>query len=383
MNENKNTTVPQVRKKQSTLPIVILTSVVTLIIAVGVWATAEWVLSVYRDRSSSEMSSFGKVEKDGNGALVQGTQDVSGLVEKVSSGVVSIVTTERTRNGRQYQAAGTGIIVTKNGYIVTNKHVVGASREVSVITSEGKTYEGVPVLGADPLNDVAFLKVPEVNDLKPIELGDSKTVRTGQAVIAIGNALGEYQNTVTTGIISGVGRPVQASSGQSMDDVESLTDLLQTDAAINQGNSGGPLLNASGQVIGINTAVAADAQGIGFAIPIGAVKGMLAHLVKTGKVERTFLGVEYLPVTPEVRSEYKLSVSNGNYVTSDPRKGSPADKAGVKKGDILTRVNGQAIEAGKSVSTLIGEFQPGDTVEVGILRGSSERSLRVTLGVYS
>ncbi len=314
---------------------------------------------------TKNVTGFASPKEDGNKVVTAQEQDVSRVVDTVSPSVVSIVIST-TSDGLPVQAAGTGMIVSKNGYVLTNRHVVSSAKSVTVLRSDGTIYRDVPVVGTDPLNDIAFVKIPNVTDLPAVTLGDSKTVRVGQGVIAIGNALGEYQNTVTTGIISGLGRPVTASSsGGDGSDAESLSDLLQTDAAINEGNSGGPLLNMSGQVIGMNTAIASDAQSIGFAIPIGAVKGMLNHLLKNGNLARAYIGVEYVPITPDVKAQYNLSVSDGDYVNS-VRAGSPAATAGLKAKDIITQVNGVSIAPGKSISTLIGEFQPGDTVSVAV-----------------
>ena len=168
------------------------------------------------------------------------------------------------------QGAGSGIILSKDGYILTNKHVVSGAKAVVVALANGETYDDVEILFLDPMNDLAFLKISNVNNLTPIEIGDSKTIKVGQPVLAIGNALGEYQNTVTDGIISGVGRNIVAQGGNGYGAVrsEGLSDLIQTNAAINSGNSGGPLVNAGGQLIGINTAVAQNAHGIGFAIQL-------------------------------------------------------------------------------------------------------------------
>lgn len=323
---------------------------------------------------------------DGNKIVSESEQTIASVVEKVSPSVVSIVTS--TSSGSIYSqtaAAGTGMIVTKDGYILTNKHVVSGASNVSVITSDGKTYDDVRIVGTDPLNDIAFLKVAKVNDLPAVTLGDSKTVRTGQTVIAIGNALGQYQNTVTSGIISGLGRPVIASDGSNA--TESLTDLLQTDAAINSGNSGGPLLNAAGQVIGINTAVAQDAQSIGFSIPIGAAKGMLNNIIETGKLARAFVGVQYISITPEVKTEYDLPVSKGDYIKTERgsaiQADSPAEKAGLKDGDIIMKVNDHEVGPGKGVSTLIGEYRAGDKVTLTILRDKQEITKEVTLAAYN
>ena len=254
------------------------------------------------------------VANDGNLIVTQTETDIAGLVAKVSPSVVSIITQTEARTYfgvAEQEGAGTGMIVSQDGYILTNKHVIDEANAVGVILSDGTRYDDVEVVGTDPLNDVAFLKLSGVNDLAAVDLGNSSSTRVGQQVIAIGNSLGQYQNTVTSGIISGTGRPVTAQSATT---VESLTDLLQTDAAINPGNSGGPLLNMSGQVIGMNTAVAADAQGIGFAIPINGIKGMLRGVLESGSVQRAFLGVNHVPVTPETAKEYKLSVQSGAYI---------------------------------------------------------------------
>ena len=208
----------------------------------------------------------------------------------------------------------------------------------------------------------------------------------GQRAIAIGNSLGQYQNTVTSGIISGTGRPIAASDGQR---VEQLTDLLQTDAAINPGNSGGPLLNSAGQVIGINTAIVENAQSLGFAIPINATKGMLKQvLAGTRPVQRAYIGVAYTPVNAQVAKEHSLPVSQGAFVYSESRRaavesGGPADAAGVQPGDVITKVNAVELGAKGSLLSLISEYAPGDTVRLTINRKGETKELTVKLGAYS
>lgn len=329
---------------------------------------------------------------DGNNAVTPDEESIAAVAKAVSPSVVSVLTSTNQVSrlySQQYQqeGAGTGMIVSSNGYILTNKHVVEGADSVTVVLTDGKQYENVEVLGSDPLNDVAFLKIKGVSGLPAITLGDSKTIRIGQSVVAIGNALGQYQNSVTSGIISGTGRPVIATSdGTANGQPESLTDLMQTDAAINSGNSGGPLLNLKGQVIGINTAIAEDAQSIGFAIPISATKGMLSHVIKTGKVERAYLGVQYISITPAVKEEYDLAADRGDYVTADRgssvQSGGPADKAGVRDGDIITTVNGYKVGEVASVATLISEYEPGQKVELKVLRDGRELTLNATLGTY-
>ncbi len=327
---------------------------------------------------------------DGNSAnFVEGS--VADIVEKVSESVVSIVTSLKSTSlfGQSYDssAAGTGIIVTADGYILTNKHVIDGANKINVVLDDGTTYENVKLVVTDPLNDIAFLKISDVSDLKPATLGNSKTITVGQQVIAIGNALGQYQNSVTSGIISGTGRSLTATdSTGSMS--ENLTDMIQTDAAINSGNSGGPLLNAAGEVIGINTATGSGVENIGFAIPISSVKGMLSQLVETGKAARAYIGVYSVEITPDVAKEYNLPVSTGVYLYNSAKysaiiKNSPAEKAGLRDKDIITAVNGVKIGSAGSLGTLIGEYKPEDTVQLTVVREGKEIAINVTLAAYS
>ncbi|HEX6258367.1 MAG TPA: trypsin-like peptidase domain-containing protein [Candidatus Saccharimonadales bacterium] len=300
------------------------------------------------------------------------------VAKQVSPSVVSVIT--------KPAGSGTGIIISKDGYIVTNKHVVSqASTEVEVVLSDGTTYRDVKVVGVDPLNDVAFLKIAGVNNLSPATISDKKAV-IGQKVVAIGNALGQYQNTVTAGIISGLGRPVIAEDELAGGSVQ-LEDLYQTDAAINPGNSGGPLVNLEGDVIGINTAVAQRGQGIGFAIPIAAAKGMIKSVLNSGKVERPYLGVRFMAITPEVVRRFDLSVRNGAYVKSENGapsvlEGSPAGRAGVKDGDIILKVNDESINEQGGLALLIGQYAVGETVRLEVLRDGKTMNLEVKLGAY-
>lgn len=328
---------------------------------------------------------------DGNKIVTQEEEDIAGVASKVGPSVVSVLTRGESRSPfgtSTLEGAGTGIIVSKDGYILTNKHVIQDSQAVRVVSSSGVTYKNVKVIGVDPLNDIAFLKIEGVNDLRPAELGDSTSIRIGQKVVAIGNALGQYDNTVTSGIISGTGRSVQASlDGTSQSQSETLTDLIQVDAPINSGNSGGPLVNIAGQVIGVNTALASDANSIGFSISINAVKGMLKSLLKTGKIERAYIGVNFVAITPSVAEQYSLPVKKGAYVLANGNSpavvsGSPAAQAGIKDKDIIIKVGENEIGDKGNVSTLIGAFAPGDTVELTILRDGKTITTRVTLAAY-
>lgn len=329
-------------------------------------------------------------DTDGNSAnFVEGS--IADIADKVSKSVVSIITSTKTTNffgeSTSAAAAGTGIIVTNDGYILTNKHVINGANKVTVVLDDGTTYEDVEVVATDPLNDVAFLKIKDASDLTAATLGNSKTLNVGQQVIAIGNALGEYQNTVTSGIISGIGRSVTASDGSGRNS-ETLTDMIQTDAAINSGNSGGPLVNAAGEVIGINTATSSTAENMGFAIPISSVKGMLNQLTETGKAERTYIGVYTVDITPEAAKAYNLPVTSGAYLYSPSTysaivKGSPAEKAGLKDKDIITAVNGTKVGVSGSLANIIGEYKPGDTVQLNVVREGKDMTVNITLEGYS
>lgn len=364
-------------------PVVVV--IVAIILALGVGGVAYW----YSITNHAPTTSRQTTQNDGNLTPTSTENAITKVVDKVAPSVVSIVTntTRQTLFGAaQQQAAGTGIILSKDGYILTNNHVVASASKIEVVTADGTTYSDVELVGADPLNDISYLKVKNVTDLQPAELGDSSTLRVGQQVIAIGNALGQFQNTVSNGIISGKGRPLTAG-GEGGDSGESLTDLLQTDAAINPGNSGGPLLNYSGQVIGINTAVASNAEGIGFAIPVNATKGTLKGVLAGKGVQRSYLGLRYVEITAAVAKQYDLHVKKGAYVAAD--KGgsavvadSPADKAGLKEKDIITKINDEEVGVSGGVSTLVGEYAPGDTIEVTYLRGGAEKRVKVTLATY-
>ncbi len=327
--------------------------------------------------------SFGN---DGNNLVVNEEETIADIAKRVSPSVVSITTTGQKYSffGDQVEeGAGSGFILSADGLVLTNKHVVKDSTKLTVIGSDGALYDKVEIIGTDPLNDLAFLKIKGVKNLKPVKLGDSSSVSVGQKVIAIGNSLGEFQNTVTSGIISGTGRPIYAQEGGR---VESLTDLLQTDAAINPGNSGGPLVNLAGQVIGVNTAIAEDAQSVGFSIPINAAKGIIKHLNKTGKVERAYLGVNYIQITPEVAREYDLPVTKGGYVFREDgtaiSSGSPAQKAGIKDKDIITKVGDLVVGKHGSVASLVSEYATGDTVKITVLRDGKSIEMTVKLATY-
>ena len=327
------------------------------------------------------------------------SQLISSIAKDVGPSVVSVnvntTTTQTDIFGRTYssqgQAAGTGIIVSSDGYIVTNRHVVDSgTTKVSITLSDGTTLDNVTVVGrtadTDSL-DIAILKIQDTKGktLTPAKLGDSSKLQVGDKVVAIGNALGQFQNTVTSGIVSGYGRSIEAGDSASS---EILQNLIQTDAAINSGNSGGPLVNANGEVIGINTAVASgSAQNIGFAIPINDVTGLINSVVKTGKFQRPYLGVRYVMLNDNNASTYNLSTKRGAYLAPDQTggaviSGGPADKAGLKEKDIITKVDGTSIDDNTSLSSLIGRKAVGDKVTLTLVRDGKEMTLSATLDVY-
>lgn len=307
---------------------------------------------------------------------------------KVSPAVVSIVSKQVLQDifGRTYEAsgAGTGFIITNDGLIVTNKHVVAdENTQYSVVLADGTTYDAT-VQSRDTYLDFAVVKI-NAKDLPVVELGDSDAMQVGQWVVGIGNALGQFQNTVTAGIVSAKNRQISASdsNGQSS---ETLDNLIQTDAAINSGNSGGPLINLKGQVIGINTAVASSAQGIGFAIPINSVKGAIDSIKKTGRIVRPYLGVRYVAVTADIAKQNNLSVDYGALVVRGSGlaqvavvPGSPADKAGIVENDIILEINGQKIDENHGLVSQVSQFNVGDKINLKVLSKGKEKTVTVTL----
>jgi len=278
--------------------------------------------------------------------------------------------------GGQQQDIGSGFVVSADGLIVTNKHVVSdTTLTYKVATSDGKTYDA-KTISRDPNNDIAVIKI-DATGLKPVDLGDSSGLQVGQFVIAIGTALGEFRNTVTTGVISGLGRGISAG-GDFQGYVERLDNVIQTDAAINPGNSGGPLLNSSGQVIGINVAVAQGAQNIGFSIPVNTVKDALGAFKTTGKFPaKAYLGVEYQMITQQVA--LLNQVPQGAYVVNVVA-GSPAEKAGVAGGDVIFKIDGNAIsDTDGGLAKIVSGKKPGDTLNLELWRDGETKNISVTL----
>lgn len=315
--------------------------------------------------------------------IVNEENAIISVVENTSPSVVAIGATQRVFNPydpfalpkNQSSTIGTGFVVSDKGIIVTNKHVVSDSDvKYTVITKDGKKFE-VRKIYRDPILDLGIVQIDGSSDLKSLDLGDSAKLKVGQTVVAIGNALGRFTNTVTTGVVSGLGRRVSAGDPFS-GSVESLDNLIQTDAAINPGNSGGPLLNSAGQVIGVNVATTEGAQNIGFAIPINSVKKIVDEFVRTGSVSRPFLGVRYTFVSKDVA--ILNEVPQGAYIR-DVISGSAADKAGVKVGDIITKIDNKTVESETVISETISSKSIGDRVVLKLWNDSKEREVTATL----
>lgn len=294
------------------------------------------------------------------------------------------IRSERTKIG-----GGSGFIVSKKGLIVTNRHVVeDAEASYTVITSNGTEFEA-EVLARDTLSDFAVIKLIEsdenkLDDLSSAKLGNSDSLQIGQKVVAIGNALAEYQNTVTSGIVSGIGREITAGSLQGS---ESLINLIQTDAAINPGNSGGPLVNLNGEVVGINTAMASGAQSIGFAIPINDVKSLIDDVQANGKIVRPFLGVRFMILNKSVAQELKIDVEQGALLIGNEERGefavipgSPAEKAGLKIKDVILEVDGIEVDVDHPLNLLISKKSPGDNVKLKVWRSGETMDINLKLG---
>ncbi len=326
------------------------------------------------------------VQKNENVKLTESSAVIDSA-KKVSPAVVSISATTNVQDifGQinQQQSAGSGFIITSDGLILTNKHVVSSTTaDYTVITSDGKTYKG-DVKARDPLNDLAIVKI-DAGDLKTVELGNSDDLQIGQSVVAIGNALGQFQNTVTSGVLSALDRSLTASDGGT--ESEELFGLLQTDAAINPGNSGGPLVNSIGQVIGINTAVASSAENLGFAIPINAAKTAIESYKKSGAIVRPMIGIRYITLTKELADQNNIPVSDGVIIYSqDPSLPSivlngPADKAGLKQGDIIVQIDNRKLDAENSLKKILLQHKAGDTIKIKYLRDNKEKTVSLKLG---
>jgi len=279
---------------------------------------------------------------------------------------------------------GSGFIVSPEGYVITSGHVVTDPEADYTVILEPKKKYPAKVLARDPINDIAILKIKD-KKLPYLELGDSTKIDLGEEVVAIGNALGEFNDTVSSGIVSGLSRYIQATN-QMTRQASRLRGLIQTDAAINPGNSGGPLINMEGKAIGVNTAVVMGAQNIGFAIPINYAKKDLEEIKKYGKIKSPFLGVKYVLLNKQIAEKNKLSVNYGALIVRETLgepavvKGSAADKAGLREFDIILEAKSKKITAENSLSDILQKCQIGEEIKLKILREKKKIILKIKLG---
>lgn len=282
--------------------------------------------------------------------------------------------------------SGTGFIVTADGLILTNKHVASdKTKKYYAILNSGDIYEAT-IAAQDPIEDIALMKIEKKN-LPAVKLGDSAKTEIGQTAIAIGNSLGRYQNSATRGIISGVGRSLVASDQNGQN--EALVDIIQTDAAINLGNSGGPLINLNGEVVGINTAIEYSGENVGFAIPINLAKSALASYKKTGQIIRPKLGLRYIMITPAIAKFEGLKYTYGALVTTGDNgrepaivPDSPADKAGIRENDVILEINAIKVAPPYSLSSIVKNYSPGQLIGLRVARGDKIFVVKVKLDEF-
>jgi S1-C subfamily serine protease len=358
------------RRTMAAAPIVAIAVVAGIVsgalTAVGVTNLMDRGVAATPAASGSEASPVRDVTIDESSAVI-------GAVNKVAPAVVTI----RSQVGGilgNATGSGSGFIYDPSGYILTNKHVVEDANELVVILNDGRQFPAT-VYGIDTLTDLAIVKIEADADLPYAPIGSSAGLEPGQLAIAIGNPLGEFENTVTTGVVSGLGRQIAATNAvQSSSDV--INNLIQTDAAINPGNSGGPL---------VNTAVSESAQGLGFAIPVDFAKPIMQQALDGQELSRPWIGIYYTAITPALADEQDLPVDHGALVASTSGQpavfpGSPAEAAGVQDGDIIVAIDGEQITADTDLQMIIVPHQVGDTITLRVLRDNSTRELEVTLG---
>jgi 2-alkenal reductase len=307
---------------------------------------------------------------------------VTQSVQKVGPTVVTVVGTipgQQTFFGvsGDQTVSGSGFFISDQGYILTNNHVVEGTKEVSIVLSDG-TEQKATIVGTDQYSDIAVLKtdgkVPAV-----AALGNSDKLNPGESVIAIGSPLGNFKNTVTVGVVSATGRSIDTGNGYQIED------LIQTDAAINHGNSGGPLVDLAGEVIGINTLVVRNtnsgdvAEGLGFAIPVNTAQAIAQQIIQKGYFSRPYMGINFQPITPDIAARYNLPSQWGVYIMK-VSSGSPASTAGLQQGDIITKVGDVTLDETHSYVNTLFTFKPGDQITLTILRDGKEMPVQITLG---
>jgi serine protease Do len=419
---------------KSTFIVVLITAIITSSIfgaIMGFWAGSisqgnfslnSWLKQILSGQNANQLTGDEEMPVGGSKVIkIEEESAVISAVEKVSPAVVSIIVTKDLPVIERYYSepfgsdffrqffgdefndffgldvpqyrqqgtekrevgGGTGFLVSNDGYIITNRHVVlDEEAEYTVLMNDENKYDA-EVLARDPVNDLAIIKINGDN-FPYVELGDSSNLKVGQSVIAIGNALGEFRNTVSTGVISGLARSVIA--GGAGIGSEQLTGVIQTDASINPGNSGGPLLNLAGQAIGINTAMAAGAENIGFTIPINEVKNVYESVKQYGKIVRPWLGVRYVMINETIAESNKLEVDYGALIVRGEERtdlavipGSPADKAGLEENDIILELNGSRLDDNNPLAKVISQFKPGDEITLKVLHKGDEKEVKAVL----
>jgi S1-C subfamily serine protease len=311
---------------------------------------------------------------------------VTDAVDKVSPAVVTITPQGRSGSIIYAEGKGSGVIYDPDGWVVTNRHVVCDADSLGVQLADGQRFEG-SIYGLDTLTDLAIVKI-EAHDLPTVDMGNSGTLKVGQHAIAIGSPLGTFTNSVTTGVVSAIGRRIDvADVCSATGQLESLRDLIQTDAAINPGNSGGALVDIDGALIGINTAVAGDAQGIGFAIPVNLARPIMQQAVDGELLSRPWMGIWYTSLTPIDRDQRGLLLGYGALVEPPEElggsavfEGSPADVAGLREGDIITHVDGIKVDGDNPLDEILTQYRPHETVNLRVLRGEDVLDLQMELG---
>lgn len=413
MEKYQNNHGPVVKKEKSQtgkfIAVIVISVFLSVIASTGTFLGLNLIESALNNNSNASTASTQLFKNSGETKTVSVKEEsaVTSAVQKVRPAVVSVIASKEVSTSgyaspffdyysgptsdfsesediqKQKVGGGTGFFISSDGLVLTNKHVVeDETATYSVFDVDGNEYEA-QILAKDPVQDVAILKI-EGENFPVVELGDSESLEPGQSVIAVGNSLGEYSNTVTKGVVSGLNRSITASSSRGVP--ETIENVIQTDAAINPGNSGGPLVNIDGQVIGINTAIDVSGQLIGFAIPINDAKKDVEMVINEGKIIRPFVGIRYIPINEQIARRNNLPVDYGILVARGQSQadlavlpGSPAEKAGIQENDIIIEVEGKKLTSEVNFSRLIAGYDVGETVTLKVLTGGEEKNVQVIL----